>query len=98
MPPAHRLLLTALFATFAAPAAAQSYYTVRLDDPKAIYLTPDNFPVRADGVADATEALQAAINKAQDTGGEGIVFLPAGRYRVTTTVYVWGGIPKSPGR
>ncbi len=36
--------------------------------------------------------LQAAINKVQETGGEGIVFVPSGRYRLTTTVYVWGGI------
>ena len=75
-----------------ASASAQSYYPVRLDDPKAIYLTPGSFPVHADGVADDTEALQAAIDKAQETGGEGIVFVPPGRYRLTTTVYVWGGI------
>jgi hypothetical protein len=87
----HRLLLLAAFAA-PASASAQSYYPIRLDDPKAIYLTPDTFPVHADGVADDTEALQAAINKAQETGGEGIVFVPSGRYRVTTTVYVWGGI------
>jgi hypothetical protein len=78
----------------AAPASvsAQSYYPVRLDDPKAIYLTPDNFPVHADGVADDAEALQAAINKVQETGGEGILFVPPGRYRLTTTVSDWGGI------
>jgi hypothetical protein len=75
-----------------AAASAQSYYPIRLDDPKAVYLTPENFPVHADGAADDTEALQAAINRAQETGGEGIVFVPSGRYRVTTTVYVWGGI------
>ena len=87
----HRLLLLAAFAA-PASASAQSYYPVRLDDPKAIYLTPDNFPVHSDGVADDTEALQAAINKVQETGGEGIVFVPSGRYRLTTTVYVWGGV------
>src|SRR6266702_4524828 len=87
----HRLLLLAALAA-PALASAQSYYPVRLDDPKAIYLTPDTFPVHSDGVADDTEALQAAINRAQATGGEGIVFVPSGRYRLTTTVYVWGGI------
>lgn len=72
--------------------AAPSFYPVRLDDPKAVYLTPDNFPVRGDGLADDTEALQAAINKVQETTGEGIVFVPSGRYRLTSTIYVWGGI------
>ncbi len=31
-----------------APLPAASYYTVRLEDAKAIYLTHDAFPVRAD--------------------------------------------------
>src|SRR5258708_7314844 len=76
----------------AIPIGAQSYYPLRLDDPKAVYLTPENFPVHADGIGDDTEALQAAVNKVQETTGEGIVFVPSGRYRLTTTVYVWGGI------
>jgi hypothetical protein len=76
----------------ASPIGAQSYYPLRLDDPKAVYLTPENFPVHADGITDDTEALQFAINKVQETTGEGIVFVPSGRYRLTTTVYVWGGI------
>lgn len=76
----------------ASPIVAQSYYPLRLDDPKAAYLTKENFPVRGDGITDDTEALQAAINKVQETTGEGIVFVPSGRYRLTTTVYVWGGI------
>src|SRR6267142_4388856 len=82
------LVLTLL----ASPIGAQSYYPLRLDDPKAVYLTPENFPVHADGITDDTEALQSAINKVQETTGEGIVFVPSGRYRLTTTVYVWGGI------
>src|SRR5438552_19153567 len=72
--------------------AAQSYYPLRLDDPKAVYLTKENFPVHGDGIMDDTEALQSAINKVQETTGEGIVFVPSGRYRLTATVYVWGGI------
>src|SRR6266403_2291742 len=83
------LLVLLLLAT---PIRSQSYYPLRLDDPKAVYLTPENFPVHGDGTADATEALQSAINKVQETTGEGIVFVPSGRYRLTSTVYVWGGI------
>ena len=81
-----------VLAVLAAPIGAQSYYPLRLDDPTAVYLTPENFPVRGDGTTDDTEALQSAINKVQETTGEGIVFVPSGRYRLTTTVYVWGGI------
>src|SRR2546429_663539 len=83
------LLVLALLAT---PISAQSYYRLRLDDPKAVYLTPESFPVHADGITDDTEALQSAINKVQETTGEGILFVPSGCYRLTTTVYVWGGI------
>ena len=71
---------------------AASIYPIRLDDPRAVYLTTDQFGVHADGKTDATGAIQAAINKVQETTGEGIVFVPEGRYRITRTVYVWPGI------
>jgi len=64
-----------------APLCAASYYTVRLDDPKAVYVTPD------DG-----DDIQKAIDKVQETTGQGVVFLPEGRYRVTKTINVWPGI------
>jgi len=81
-----------LLLLLASPAAAQSYYSERLDDPSAVYLTPDAFPVHGDGREDDTAALQAAVDKVQATTGEGIVFVPSGRYRLTTTVHVWPGI------
>ncbi|MGA7632948.1 MAG: hypothetical protein WCB11_19470, partial [Terriglobales bacterium] len=40
---------------------AASYYAGRLDDAKAVYLTPDNFPVKGDGLADDSAGLQQAI-------------------------------------
>jgi len=88
------MLLRMLFAVLLAMASSwgASYYTVRLDDPKAVYLTPDNFPVHGDGLADDTEAIQQAINKVQETTGQGIVFVPQGRYRLTKTVNIWPGI------
>src|ERR1039457_33757 len=69
-----------------APAWAASYYAVRLDDPKAVYLT------RGDGAADDTAAIQQAIDKVQETTNQGIVFVPEGRYRITSTINVWPGI------
>src|ERR1022692_1191979 len=75
----------------AAPLWGTSYYTIRLDDPKAVYLTRDNFSVH-DGIADDTDAIQQAIDKVQETTNQGIVFVPEGRYRLTKTIYIWPGI------
>jgi hypothetical protein len=78
------------------PAKAQStsVYTQRPNDKAAVYLSSDNFPVHADGVQDDTTALQQAIDRVQSASksGQGIVFVPEGRYRITHTVYVWPGI------
>jgi sugar lactone lactonase YvrE len=73
-----------------APGWAASYYTTRLNDPKAVYL--DAFGVRGDGIADDSDAIQQAINKVQETVNQGIVFVPEGRYRLTKTIYVWPSI------
>ncbi|HUH63635.1 MAG TPA: glycosyl hydrolase family 28-related protein, partial [Terracidiphilus sp.] len=72
-------------------ALAASVFASRLDDPKAVYVTAPEFGVRADGVADDSAALQAALNKAWSPTREGIVFIPSGRYRITRTLYVWPG-------
>jgi sugar lactone lactonase YvrE len=66
---------------------AQSIFTQRPDDPGAIVVTPDQFPVKADGVTDDTEGLQQAMNR----GRGGIVLIPEGRYRLTKTLYVTTG-------
>ncbi len=85
------LLLGAVFVCIAMRARAASYYPLRPDDAKAVYLTPDNFPVHGDGAADDSAAIQAAIDHAAEHG-EGIVFVPSGRYRVTRTIYVWPAV------
>jgi sugar lactone lactonase YvrE len=77
---------------FVSPSRAASVYPARLDDPAAVYLTADRFPVRGDGKADDSGAIQDAIDKVQETTGEGILFIPEGRYRVTRTIYVWPGV------
>ena len=81
------LAFFALLALSAAPAAAQSVFTTRLDDPAAIYVEPPNAQA-----ADDTAALQAAIDKAGASFGGGLVFVPAGRYRLTRTLYVWRAV------
>jgi hypothetical protein len=90
-------MLKTLISTFAivavgGPAWAASHYPLRLDDPKAVYLTRANFPVRGDGLADDTAAIQQAINKVHETTAQGILFVPEGRYRLTKTIYIWPGI------
>ncbi len=69
-----------------------SFYTDRLDDPAAVYLTEDEFGARADGMTDDTEAIQNAIDKVSSTTGAGVLFVPEGTYRLTKTVYVWPGV------
>ena len=66
---------------------AQSIFTQRPDDSGAIVVTPDQFPVKADGVTDDTDALQQAMNR----GARGIVLIPEGRYRLTKTLYITVG-------
>src|SRR3569833_275851 len=87
------LLTAAALVASAAPAmASQSFYTTKLDDPKAVYVTAPDFPVHGDGVADDTAGLQQAINKVQETTGQGVVFLPEGKYRITKTLQIWPGV------
>jgi hypothetical protein len=62
-----------------------SYYTQSLADPKAVQFAGPS-------AGDDTAALQHAIDQVQETTGQGIVLLPAGRYRVSGTLYVWPGI------
>jgi hypothetical protein len=85
------LSITLLLGT-ASTAWPSSVFTTRLDDPKAVYLAAPAFAVKADGQADDSAAIQAAIDKAGSSVREGIVFIPSGRYRLTRTVYVWPGV------
>jgi sugar lactone lactonase YvrE len=84
------VLLACLLA--ASSCCGSSLYRVRPVDPAAVYVTPEEFHVRADGTTDDSAGLQAAIDKVQASKGEGIVFVPAGRYRITRTIYIWPGV------
>jgi hypothetical protein len=83
-----RFLLLAtllLFSSAARPARSASFYTQRPPDSKAIDVT-------APTGGDDTALLQQALDKVRDTTGQGIVFLAAGRYRISNTIYIWPGI------
>lgn len=82
----NKAVLAAVVLCLCRSAFAASVISVRLEDPKAIYLHTSA------SMQDSSAALQQAIDKASSTGREGIVFVPAGRYTVTRTVYVWPGV------
>lgn len=69
-----------------------SAYPERINDPKAVYLTKDNFNVSADGVADDAHTIQAAIDLVKEQSEYGIVFIPEGTYRLGRTIHLWRGI------
>ena len=73
-------------------APAASVITTRLEDPKAVYLAAAEFGAKGDGQRDDSASIQAAIDKAENHVREGILFVPAGRYRLTRTIYVWPGV------
>ncbi|MDE3181667.1 MAG: SMP-30/gluconolactonase/LRE family protein [Acidobacteriota bacterium] len=86
------ILASVILLAIAAPLFGESFYPHRLEDARAVYLTPAQFPVHADGKADDSVAIQQAINRVQETTGQGIVFIPSGRYLLTRTIFVWPGI------
>ena len=65
-----------------------SIITTKLEDSFAIYVSPEKFAVKGDGIHDDTQGLQQAINLAKETYGFGIVFLPEGTYKITDTLYI----------
>jgi sugar lactone lactonase YvrE len=80
-------VLCACFITPARPLRADSYYQLKPDDPRAVYVTKEQFNVQGDGIADDANGIQQAI----DSSRRGIVFIPEGRYRLGKTIYVWSG-------
>ncbi len=57
-----------------------------------MYLAAEEFHAHGDGKEDDSAAVQAAIDKLQSSKGEGIVFIPPGRYRISRTIYLWPGV------
>ena len=86
-----RTLRLALLILLAAPTWAQSIYTQRPPDPLAV-VADASAGLHGNGVADDTAALQSAIDRVAETTGQGLVFLPSGRYLISTTIYLWSGI------
>jgi len=69
--------------------AGKSIYETRLNDPEAIYFTPEKFDgIRADGKTDVSDALQQAVNLVKTSKNFGVLFIPEGTYLITKTIYV----------
>ena len=66
------VLAAALAAVAVPPVSAQSIITTRPDDPEGVYVTPEDFGVVGDGLADDSAALQAALDKAVERGNAAI--------------------------
>ncbi|HTF30681.1 MAG TPA: glycosyl hydrolase family 28-related protein, partial [Flavitalea sp.] len=67
---------------------SKSLYESKIDDTAAITFSPENFSIKADGVMDVSEALQIAINSLKVKSNFGIVFIPEGKYLISTTIYI----------
>jgi len=79
-------ILTVVVLYFCPASFAISTITTRVEDAKAIYVdSPAN-------TGNDSAALQAAIDRASGAGREGIVFVAAGRYTLTQTVFLWPGV------
>ncbi len=65
-----------------------SFYLQRPEDPHAVYFTPDKFQGKADGTTDMSESLQQAINEVKARYNFGVLFIPAGQYRISKTLYI----------
>ncbi|MBN1465741.1 gluconolaconase, partial [candidate division KSB1 bacterium] len=66
----------------------ESVYQGRINDPEAVYFTPENYAITADGKTDVSAELQKAINQIKNEKNFGILFIPSGRYRISKTIYV----------
>ena len=88
------MVMASLLCVLPIPFAAQgqSVYRQRPEDALAVDARPGVAGLHGDGVSDDADALQAAINRVQETTGEGVVFLADGRYRLSHTIYLWSGI------
>ncbi|AQR73311.1 glycosyl hydrolase family 28-related protein [Sphingomonas sp. LM7] len=78
---------TALTMPVQAWAQGKSVFPTAPDEPRAVTVT-----AKGDGVADDSEALQQAFDRARDETGHGLVFLPSGKYRITRTLVVPPGV------
>ncbi len=74
--------------SFSSYPKSKSFYTKQLIDSDAVYFTPENFNIKADGSMDVSDVLQQALYDLKTTHNFGILFLPGGKYLISKTIYV----------
>jgi len=67
---------------------SKSSYTRQLMDSAAVYFTPENFNIKADGSMDVSDVMQQALYDLKTTHNFEILFLPEGKYLISKTIYV----------
>lgn len=82
------IFVCAICVANAGPVKSSSVYQTRLNDADAVYFSPENFNIKADGKTDVSDALQEAINTVKTKYNFGIVFIPEGTYLITKTIYI----------
>jgi len=70
------------------PEGGKSVYQSRLDDSDAVYFTPANFKITADGKTDVSDALQQAIAEVKTKHNFGILLIPEGKYLISKTIFI----------
>lgn len=89
----YRLLILLAMALGMMPAWAGtvregSVYRQKPGDQEALFFTPEQFSIKADGKSDVSDALQAALNQVKREKSFGILFIPEGKYRISRTIYI----------
>src|ERR1035437_2041217 len=83
------IILTACcLSLFAVPKPGNSFYPLKPEDAQAVYFTPENFSITADGKTDVSDQLQKAINQVKTDKNFGILFIPEGTYTISRTIYI----------
>jgi hypothetical protein len=82
------LVACTIISTHASPGKSKSFYREKLEDPEAVYFTPEQFNFKADGVFDISSILQAAIDSLKAQKNFGILFIPEGTYVISKTIYI----------
>ena len=65
-----------------------SYYKSKPVDKEAVYFTPQNFNIKADGKTDVSDALQSAIAQFKQKNNFGVLLIPEGTYLISKTIYI----------
>lgn len=81
-------MVMGMMPAWAGPVRESSVYQQKPDDPEALFFTPEQFSIKADGKNDVSDALQEALNQVKREKSFGILFIPEGKYRISKTIYI----------